>query len=168
MPPPRMVTIARSAWVLVVWGFLGVPMGRELPAGGGFLSAQEKTCPAAVARNPTRTPNSTLPALLDPEKTQSLFADALADLQGEEGLPRQVFLWFLIGKTGAVEDARLSAGSGTPQVDSLAVVLVQDMRFRPASLRGEPTCVWLRLRAPFPTGKTSSNWLSPGQETERR
>lgn len=136
---------------------------------------QENTCPEHIAKDPTRTPMSVPPRPLDPEGTKKAFANGLSWESGGSPSNVQVFLWFLIGKTGRVEDARISAGSGSPEIDSLAVVLAREIKFRPASLQGEPTCVWLRLRAPFPmkpgafaAGNALPQRETPGMPSNRR
>jgi TonB family protein len=123
---------------------------------GAVLLGQERTCPAEVADHPTRTPMSVPPIPVDREETREAFAEGLARISESPPLKVQVSLWLLIGKTGRIEDARISAGSGNSDVDSLAVALARGIRFRPATLQGQATCVWMRLRAPFPPSRSHS------------
>ena len=118
-----------------------------------LFKLQEKTCPPHVAENPTRTPMSVPPKPADAEGTKKAFAVGLSGIP--DVVPKGVrpYLWVLIGKTGRVEDARLSVGSGFPGIDSLAVALAREIRFQPATLQDQPTCVWLRFRAPFPVSR---------------
>lgn len=123
--------------------------GSNLPAAFRWAS-QEKTCSARVSRGPTNTPLSVPPKPVDPEGTKRAFEAGLLNIRGSTTPSVEVRLWFLIGKSGAVEDTRVSNTSGSAELDSLAVSLAREIRFQPATLQGEPTCVWLMLRAPFP------------------
>ncbi len=60
-----------------------------------------------------------------------------------------IYLWFLIGRTGAVEEVRVARSSGHARLDEAAVSIGRGFRFHPGTLRGDAVCVWLQVPIRF-------------------
>jgi protein TonB len=145
--------------------FQGVARAEEIsagPANGGHLRARTSpsaprvgdtlptpTCSAALRSGPALTPLSLAPRLLDPGAAGRAVRSGFPDDLRKPGVTGTSHLWFLIGRTGAVEQVRVARSSGHARLDEAAASIGRGFRFHPGMLRGDTVCVWLQLPIRF-------------------
>lgn len=108
----------------------------------------------------------TLPALLNAEemtrRIQERYTPALVD----RGIGGEAVLRLWLDERGQVVRSVISESSGTPRLDSIALQVSDEMRFRPAKNRDDPVRVIVRIPVSF-TVPDSTVESTAGEPEER-
>jgi TonB family protein len=78
----------------------------------------------------------------DPENERSKIANKL----GVEG---QAILKVFVNREGGVGEVKIYQSSGHASLDTVAIRIAKDMRFKPALHREKPVGVWISIPVPF-------------------
>ena len=98
---------------------------------------------AAPADRPTFVAYDTPPLLQNGAEIQQVLERAYPTDLRDAGIGGRVELWLYVDLTGAVVNHEIKTSSDNDALDRAAAEVAQQMRFRPASNRGEPTAVWV-------------------------
>ena len=98
---------------------------------------------AAQAEQPTFVAYDTPPVLENVGEIQRALQRAYPSELKNAGIGGRVEMWLYVDLSGAVANHELKTSSGNEALDRAAAEVVQQMRFRPARNRGEPTAVWV-------------------------
>ncbi|WP_419857706.1 TonB family protein [Candidatus Palauibacter irciniicola] len=143
--------VAALAIILV----LGVPqpeaqMDAPAPAADADQSLEIEASPlyppderVSPAERPTFVAYDTPPMLQNTGEIQQILERAYPRNLMDAGIGGRVELWIYVDLTGAVVNHEIKTTSGNEALDRAASEVAQQMRFRPASNRGEPTAVWV-------------------------
>ncbi len=102
--------------------------------------------------SPAFTPFTEKPSLVNREEFGQSLEAAYPPLLRDAGIGGSVMLWVLIGESGEVEEVRVSASSGRPELDEAARSTMFRARFSPARDEGEVVPVWIVLPVVFAAG----------------
>ena len=97
----------------------------------------------APAERPTFVAYDTPPVLENGSEIQQILMEAYPSELKKAGIGGRVEMWLYVDLSGAVANHQLKTTSGNEALDRAAAEVVQQMRFRPARNRGEPTAVWV-------------------------
>ena len=97
---------------------------------------------ASQADQPTFIAYDTPPVLQNTSEIQQVLQRAYPIDLKNAGIGGRVELWLYVDLSGAVADYEIKTSSGSEVLDRAATEVVEQMRFRPARNRGEPTAVW--------------------------
>jgi TonB family protein len=102
-----------------------------------------------VGEQPSFTPMTQRPELLDLNGVQQALADNYPPALRDAGIGGRTLIWFLIDETGVVRKTQLKESSGRAELDSAALRLASQLRFRPAENDGVPVPVWVEIPVQF-------------------
>lgn len=148
------------------WIILGALLGVVSQAGVAQQlddSADPTVC-ASFGPNgpdPLATPEISRPPLLLNGPRAIAMVDSLSSVLSATSDGGMSVVWFLVDAAGQLRDVRIAQSSGSSQVDSAAVSVARQLRFRPAEYNGDPVCIWIARPLIF----GSSGSPSAGQET---
>ena len=97
----------------------------------------------APADQPTFVAYDTPPVLQNGGEMQQALERAYPSDLKQAGIGGRVEMWLYVDLSGAVVNHRVKTSSGSEALDRAAAEVVEQMRFRPASNRDEPTAVWV-------------------------
>ena len=147
-PPPEVVARPAVPKVAVVsvsedltiapTTFEANPPERLPPPAGPAVSPRYKE------GQPRFIPYDTPPKLLNPDVITDLWKRHYPDALRGAGIQARVVLWVHVDAHGTVVGAQVHESSGYPPIDSAALSVCEEMRFRPARNRDEPTSVWVQ------------------------
>ncbi|HEX6070670.1 MAG TPA: TonB family protein [Longimicrobiaceae bacterium] len=115
---------------------------------------------AAQSNEPTPSPFTVPPSLINRQEIGSLLADAYPPLLRDAGIGGRVELWIFIDEDGGVQETRLARTSGYEGLDRAAEQVAHGMRFSPAENEGRRVATWIQLPITFQTASRS------GESTE--
>lgn len=95
-------------------------------------------------------PMSRPPAPLNGPRAVALIDSLTHVLAAEER--GSALVWFLVDAEGDLRDVRIARSSGFPAVDSAAVSVGRQLRFKPAEYNGHPVCIWFARPLSFGGG----------------
>lgn len=102
-----------------------------------------------VSAQPTFTPYTVAPELKNRDDASAALDQNYPPLLRDAGIGGQVLVWFLIDKTGEVQNATLKETSGHEALDQAALSVARAFRFSPALNRDQPVPVWIALPIVF-------------------
>lgn len=112
-------------------------------------SVVEVADPQEVSANPTFTPFTVAPSIVNREEVVAAMADAYPPLLREAGIGGTVRVWFFIDEKGVPEDTRIHESSGHEALDRAAIEVAEVFRFTPALNRSEEVPVWVQFPITF-------------------
>ncbi|MDE2663129.1 MAG: TonB family protein [Gemmatimonadota bacterium] len=98
---------------------------------------------AAPAERPTFVAYDTPPVMQNVGEIQQILERAYPLNLKNAGIGGRVEMWLYVDLSGAVVNQEIKTSSGNDTLDQAAMEVAAQMRFRPASNRGEPTAVWV-------------------------
>jgi len=104
---------------------------------------------AAIQAGPVFTPMTVRPDLLNRREVQQALMTLYPPILRDAGVGGSVVVWFLVSEEGTVLDRRISESSGHMPLDEAALEVADVFRFTPATNRGEPVPVWIKLPITF-------------------
>lgn len=122
----------------------GVEGGR----GGGALDAEEEVA-ASIDDEPSLTPYTVAPVLLNREAIGKAVRDLYPRMLRRVGASGTVLLWILIDEAGRVVKSAINRPSGRDAFDRAALEIPELMRFKPARNADEPVPVWVVIPIEF-------------------
>lgn len=105
----------------------------------------DETAGAGLGDQPTFTPFTVRPRLLNRAAAQSLLIKEYPQLLRDAGIGGVAQVWFFLDTDGHVLDARIESSSGHPQLDEAALRVARAMEFSPALNRDKRVQVWVRF-----------------------
>lgn len=131
---PDDLTMARTDWS-------AVPV-QDLPE-------PPKEHSADISREPTLTPYTVAPEILNKGQVVRALMRSYPALLREAGIGGTVKVYFFIDENGVVRDRRIAVSSGHPQLDSAALKVAGVYRFSPAMNMDRKTAVWVQFPITF-------------------
>lgn len=105
--------------------------------------------PEDMSAEPTFTPFTVAPTILNREEVRQAMVDAYPTLLRSAGIGGTVRVFFFINENGAVEDYRIQQSSGYAQLDEAALAVAGLYRFSPALNRDRKVPVWVLFPIEF-------------------
>jgi protein TonB len=105
--------------------------------------------PEDMSAEPTFTPFTVAPTILNREEVRRAMADAYPTLLRSAGIGGTVRVFFFISENGTVEDYRIQQSSGYAQLDEAALAVAGLYRFSPALNRDRKVPVWVLFPIEF-------------------
>jgi periplasmic protein TonB len=105
--------------------------------------------PEDVGAEPTFTPFTVAPTILNREEIRRAMVDAYPPLLRSAGIGGTVRVFFFINENGTVEDYRIQQSSGHQQLDDAALAVAGLYRFSPALNRDKKVPVWVVFPVEF-------------------
>ncbi len=105
--------------------------------------------PEDMSAEPTFTPFTVAPTILNREEVRQAMVDAYPTLLRSAGIGGTVRVFFFINENGAVEDYRIQQSSGYAQLDEAALAVAGLYRFSPALNRDRTVPVWVLFPIEF-------------------
>lgn len=102
-----------------------------------------------VSLQPTFTPFTVAPALLNLAQVQRALASEYPTVLRDAGIGGRVTIWFFIDEEGRVRQTRIDQSSGLEALDQAALNVADIYRFSPALNRDERVPVWVSLPITF-------------------
>ncbi|MEX2467171.1 MAG: M56 family metallopeptidase [Gemmatimonadota bacterium] len=130
--------------------------GVDSPVSYGAGEAEDPNIsdvPAEIAAEPTFTPFTVAPEIVNREEVIRAMASRYPPLLREAGVEGTVRVYFLISATGRVAEVRLDQSSGHEALDEAALAVAAVYRFAPALNREEPVPVWVSFPITFQAGR---------------
>lgn len=109
------------------------------------------TAPREPGQDPTFTPFTTAPRLLNASDVARALESSYPPLLRDAGIGGEVVLWFLLDEEGAVRQVRIARSSGYPALDEAALRVARSMRYSPAENRDRRVAVWIQIPIKFAT-----------------
>lgn len=104
-----------------------------------------------VSDQPTFTPYEVKPELRNRSEFGRLLERKYPPMLRDAGIGGTVVLWVFIDESGAVQNTRVTQGSGYEQLDQVAREVMAEARFTPALNRDQKVPVWIQLPVTFQT-----------------
>lgn len=111
--------------------------------------AVEVADPQEVSANPTFTPFTVAPSIVNREEVVAAMVDAYPPLLREAGIGGTVLVYFFINEEGVTEDTRIHESSGHQALDRAAIEVADVFRFTPARNGSEQVPVWVQFPITF-------------------
>ena len=105
--------------------------------------------PRRIAENPTFTPYTVAPDLVNREEVVSALQREYPPHLRDAGVGGSANVWLFINAAGQLEDVRIQESSGRPELDEAALRVAASMQFTPAQNREEPVPVWVAFPITF-------------------
>lgn len=105
--------------------------------------------PAEVAANPTFTPFTEPPSIVNREELVAAMMEEYPPLLRDAGIGGTVIVYFFIHENGDVGDVRIHESSGHEALDRAALNVAHLYRFEPARNQGERVPVWVQFPITF-------------------
>lgn len=105
----------------------------------------EETAAGALGDQPTFTPFTVRPRLLNKAAAQALLVKEYPQLLKDAGIGGVAQVWFFLDTDGHVLDARIESSSGHVKLDEAALRVARGMKFSPALNRDTRVQVWVRF-----------------------
>lgn len=112
-------------------------------------SVVEIADPQEVSADPTFTPFTVAPTIVNREEVVAAMVDAYPPLLRDAGIGGTVRVWFFIDEDGVVEDVRIDETSGHQALDRAAIEVAGVYRFTPALNQREEVPVWVQFPITF-------------------
>jgi TonB family protein len=152
--PPRTLAmiapLAAAGWVAACefspTYVTGEPMQAEVPTGA---DSTVLTDVRRIAENPTFTPYTVAPDLINREEVISALEREYSPTLREAGIGGTTNVWFFIDAEGEVQDLRIQQSSGHSGLDEAAIRTAATIRFSPALNQGTPVPVWVAFPITF-------------------
>ena len=106
-----------------------------------------------ISAAPSFTPYTVAPMLSNREEIGALLEKWYPRLLRDAGIGGRVLMWVFIDANGRVRNTQVKATSELPELDSVAVRVSKQMRFRPAQNRDVKVPVWVELPVIFEIAK---------------
>ena len=151
----RMVGWAASGVVLGVVACLVPGPDASLTGPSGSLEEAPETLGLEVSEEPTFTPFTVRPRLVNVDAVRDALDRAYAPALRAAGVGGRTLLWFFIDETGLPRYVRLDQTSGHDELDRAAVAVGRVMRFTPALNRDQAVPVWVKLPVVFDPAEAS-------------
>jgi protein TonB len=103
----------------------------------------------AVGAEPTFTPFTVGPVILNRDEVRQAMADNYPPLLRSAGIGGTVRVFFFINENGTVQDYRVQTSSGYAQLDEAALAVAGMYRFSPALNRDKKVPVWVLFPIEF-------------------
>lgn len=116
----------------------------EIPASAALLAAID-----TPPRDPTFTPMTVRPELLNRADVGSALERNYPPLLRDAGIDGRADVWFYLDSLGVVQRTLIGETSGYPALDSAALAVARVMRFSPAYNREKRTAVWVEIPIVF-------------------
>ncbi|MGD2068731.1 MAG: TonB family protein [Gemmatimonadota bacterium] len=157
----RFAVLGAGAALLLVGACLVPGPDRESPTGPAVdVATEARTDVDEMAREPTFTPYTLAPKLVNVPEVQRALEVAYPPLLRDAGVAGTARVYFFIDADGRVADARIDESSGHEALDRAALEVARTMQFTPALNEDRPVPVWIGLPIAFkPRG------ASPGPPT---
>jgi protein TonB len=110
---------------------------------------QESTVQDDIGAQPTFTPFTVAPVILNREQVARAMVDNYPPLLRSAGIGGTVRVYFFINENGTVEDYRIQESSGHAQLDEAALAVAGLYRFSPALNRDKKVPVWVLFPIEF-------------------
>ena len=105
--------------------------------------------PAEVAADPTFTPFTEPPSIVNREELVAAMMEEYPPLLRDAGIGGTVIVYFFIHENGDVGDVRIHESSGHEALDRAALNVAHLYRFEPARNQGERVPVWVQFPITF-------------------
>lgn len=102
-----------------------------------------------VERQPTFTPFTVAPRILNAEEVRERMIEEYPPLLRSAGVGGQVIMWFFVDEKGGIIELRIAQGSGHESLDEAAFRVAEGIRFSPALNRDEYVSVWVQFPITF-------------------
>jgi len=122
---------------------------RPAPAAADVPAPAKEEAPRPSAAEPTFTPYTVAPSILNRAEVIHAFADACTPRVRCAGISGTVKVWFFINARGTVDAVRLDRSSGHPELDRAALEVARVYRFSPALNRDQRVPVWVTFPITF-------------------
>ena len=129
--------------LILILGVASTASGQE-PRAQALPRASD---PGPCGGQPVYLPRDTEPRLVDSD----ILRELLVELQEEERSEQvwRALLWVCVGDTGRVNGVLVRTTSGDSILDSIALRVVADARYTPATFQGQPATVWIAQPVDF-------------------
>jgi bla regulator protein BlaR1 len=146
-PPSLFLGLALASALVLVACDLDQPES----ATEALTGARSESAPGlpALAQEPTFTPYTAKPELLNREEVGRLLKQAYPPMLRETGIGGTAVLWVFVDEQGQVQNTRVTKSAGEPALDRAAEVVMRQMRFQPAENDGQVVSVWIQLPVTF-------------------
>ncbi len=104
---------------------------------------------ASVAAQPTFTPMTQAPKLINGGRVRQLLQERHPPLLRDAGIGGTANVWFFIDETGKVARVQIKESAGYDALDQAALSVAREMEFEPARNGDEPVPVWVALEIGF-------------------
>ena len=121
----------------------GRARGRADPTADKIVTGED------LSAAPSFTPYTVAPALRNREEIASILEKLYPRLLRDAGIGGRVMMWVFIDENGLVRNTRVRTTSEFSELDSAAVKVTKNMRFRPAQNRDVKVPVWVELPIVF-------------------
>jgi TonB family protein len=118
-------------------------------AASGVVLITLKEAQDEQQEEPTFTPFTQAPTLLNRDEVASALESEYPPLLREAGVEGTVMVWFHIGEDGRVLATRVQETSGHQALDEAALRVADQIEFSPALNRDDPVPVWVALPISF-------------------
>ena len=108
--------------------------------------------PQPVEANPTFTPFTVAPTIVNREEVIAAMREAYPPLLRDAGIGGTVLVYFFIDEKGVTSDVRIHESSGHTALDRAALDVARIYRFSPAKNRDEDVPVWVQFPVTFQVG----------------
>ncbi|HZD05275.1 MAG TPA: TonB family protein [Longimicrobiales bacterium] len=102
-----------------------------------------------LAEGPVFRPYTVAPEVTNRAEVQRALEREYPSVLRQAGIGGTVNVWFFIDEKGRVQDTRLVATSGHPQLDAAALAVADIMEFTPAMNRDQRVPVWVNVPIVF-------------------
>lgn len=145
-------TVATPVWVQIPIRFSPAPPDTTAASERNLEQVERRlNAPREPAGDPSFTPFTTAPRLLDAAETARSLEKNYPPLLRDAGIGGEIVLWFLLDAEGTVRQVRIARSSGYPALDEAALRVAEGMRYSPAQNRGERVPVWVQIPVRFST-----------------
>jgi len=113
------------------------------------LPPPPKEKPADITTEPTFTPYTVAPFVLNKNEVVQAMAKVYPPMLRDAGIGGTVLIYFFIDEMGVIKDHRVWRSSGHWQLDSAALQVADVYRFSPALNRDKKVPVWVQFPIKF-------------------
>jgi protein TonB len=113
------------------------------------VRAEEAGAQLATSNEPTFTPFTVAPSVLNREEVAEAMARSYPTVLRSAGIGGTVRVYFFIDENGRVQDRRVQQSSGFAQLDEAALAVAELYRFSPALNRDKKVPVWVLFPIEF-------------------
>jgi TonB family protein len=92
---------------------------------------------------------TTFPEIISQREAAAMIASRYPRELQEAGVEGSVKLQFWVGEEGALENIQIREGSGSQQLDYVAMRSARELKFRPATRNGVPVGTWVEVNIHF-------------------
>jgi len=123
--------------LILILGVASTASGQERP---GTMDVTG-TIPGPCGDGPAYVSRDSEPRLLDSDALRERLVELQEEERPEEG--GRTVLWVCVAETGRVSGVLVHTTSGDAILDSIALRVIADARYTPATSLGQPATVWI-------------------------